>query len=315
MNDKEKKVGELWINPAEEAEVLRRCERARGIDLGVAKKDFSRFGFMAIWLSGDLPEHAYHSKSLAAFRPERFKHLFDKLKSGAHVVSFGASNGDESLGMLAVLEDKFGLTDTHFLVTDFSDYARDWPDVTDKLGKGFLEGSRVFYIDRPDDYYNQVSEKYLTKKSWRGFRSRINREYGDDWDATSDQVFDRAREKVGGEIGLMVLRHPEIGDEHNPELSEVFKSVISNLFDEAMSSETPVLITTSNNKLSRKRIKEAIQKKISEVSDFEDNWDFYFGATPHLVQRDLYGREMDSYFFTLIPKNLAEEKEPELIGD
>ncbi len=304
---REKKPTRSWISDEELAAASERCRTGAGMSEGLASSDFERFGFLTVWLSG-LRNAAGEKDTISARRaalekcdPDRFIHLFDQVRAGGQIISFGASNGDEALGILAELTTRFNLTETRFLVTDYSDYSL-FPDTLDKFAVTLTDANKRWYVDQPRDFYLDMTDAHVDRGNWRDYRRRVIRRYGEDWDAAQLEVFANARHELGGELGLMILRHPEIGNQDNEKLANIFRAVIANLLQEVVRSQTPLVITTSNNEISRQRIREEIEKFRDAHPDFVDHFDFFFGETPDFVRRELGGRVMDSYIFVVMPK-------------
>lgn len=229
--------------------------------------------------------------------------MLQKVRDGGHIVDIAAGFGEPSVGMLLELTRRFHLTNTRYLITDLGTYCADSPDEIDMLGSMLVHNPRPIWVDRPEDFYFNWSEAKLDRSNWQDMRERILRRYGKEWDATTPQFFANARKALKNEnIGLLILRHPEIGDKDQPELVPIFTRIIHNILGEAVKEDIPVLITTSNNDLSRDNIQRAVDSFFeSQNPATREKWGVIAQESPHPVQKNLGHRVLDLRMWAIFP--------------
>jgi hypothetical protein len=181
-----------------------------------------------------------------------------KLSEGGAIFEVGGGDGADMVPFLLALQG-MGIANTQFLLTDIADYGS-WDLSFPKVWEWQLNQEPTGFTV-PMDYSDK--NLLLDKTVLEEMQPRLIEAYGEDWDATNAQVFANAEQVLGSAIGLLVLRHPEIGSE-NETLTNVFKLVIRNLLDQLMSQEVPILITTSNNPLSWQRILETVKQYFTQ---------------------------------------------------
>lgn len=213
--------------------------------------------------------------------------VLEKIKSGGHILDVAAGYGEPAMGILLELQTKFGLSKTKYLMTDIADRSDDLPGHEDNIAAHLMVSSKnVIEIPSSINTQNTESQAILSQKSWSQIRPRILKGYGEKWDATKPSFFDNAKELFSGdEMGLILLRHPEIGDIRQPELYPIFQSIILNILNFALETNTPILITTSNNDLSHHRIKKILSDYFAQFSEkIQGKWQIITGELPVEVQ-------------------------------
>ena len=230
--------------------------------------------------------------------------ILQKVKEGKDIVDIAAGFGEPSAGMLLELSQRFRLKDTKYLVTDIDDYG-EVADEVDLLGGVLLHDPKPLWVDKPDDYYFNWSLSNLNRNNWQDVRDRVLRRYGNKWDATKPSFYDNIEEVLGKDkVGLFILRHPEIGDARQPELTPIFTDIINNLLEEAVNKKIPVFITTSNNELSRKNIGTLIDSFFEKEGTNKDLWKIISMEDLEGVTSHSGPRALDSKIWATFPKTI-----------
>lgn len=273
----------------------------------LATVDLTRFAALAHCLAGlGEPSPGREASDTWAVDPsyQALKPMVLGLQNGGDIVDVGAGVGEPAPGMLLELE-RLGLTGTRYLATDVGEGYTNSPGGLDGLAYELTRlspGQRIWVDPNHQvDYHSPWSDVYIDQDGWRGLRERVLRRYGPEWDATEPNFFDHVREALNGrEIGLLLLRHPQISEE-----PEVFADIISNLMSEAVRSDIPLLITTSTNPTSRERIQAAIDAFWADHPDIQTRWQTMPWNTPKVVQlaTGVNGsRKADSLAWAIFPQ-------------
>jgi hypothetical protein len=267
--------------------------------------DFRRFALFVYYLDGGRGRNSatLQTNFDSISRPE-IQPVLNKVKEGGHIVSIGGAWGEEAAGMICELTQTYGLTSVKHLTTDIGGGASyGIPDHVSILGYMLAVDPTEIEADPADYGYWRWSKTYLNRKNWQDVRNRCLYSHGSEWDATKETFFENVRSKLNGEdVGLYIMRHPEIGDPDQPKLTEVFNTIILNLLSQAIKTDTPVVITTSTNPNSRANIQNAIIDFFSkQPSEITQRWHWSSGNSfPEMI--DWIGTSgRDSLVFVVFP--------------